>query len=224
MLTAGSSTGRPGSAPSPRTQVRTSPYGVGVERPDGFVPDGCGRRPEFVIRPRAAEDVPVLCGVLARQQPTSGYPLMWPLPFPVERFVVRDRELGAWVAELDGMPVGHVCITGVVDGDDGVARLWAEGAGVDIDRLGCVSAYFVDHDLRGRGVGGALLDAAVASVRLRGRVPVLDVTHGSGTAAVVFRRRGWREVGRARPSWLPEGAPPLILMTLPPQEARSPDA
>ena len=51
--------------------------------------------PVVEIRRRRHEDLPALVEVLAAQQPTSRYPMRWPLPFPIEQFVVRDGELAA---------------------------------------------------------------------------------------------------------------------------------
>jgi len=50
------------------------------------------------IRPRRDDDVAVLADLLIEQQPVSRYPYRWPLPFPVEDFLVRDGEQAAWVA------------------------------------------------------------------------------------------------------------------------------
>lgn len=168
----------------------------------------------WTIRPRRPDDVPGLCEVLARQQPVSGYPVEWPLPFPVEGFVVRDRELRAWTAEAAGRPVGHVGVRSVEDDPAGMAQTWADAAGLALDRLGEITALFIDLDQRGRGVGGALLDEAESWIVAQGRVPVLDVARGGGTAAAVYRHRGWTEVGRARPPWLPDDLPAVTLMAL----------
>jgi GNAT superfamily N-acetyltransferase len=169
-----------------------------------------------IIRPRRADDVSALCEVLATQQPGSRYPHVWPLPFPVEQFIVREVEEQAWVADVGGRPVGHVAARGVVDRDEGIASRWAEAAGTGMDGLVCVSVLFVDRDLRRRGLGGALLDTAVRWGRNAGRVPVLDVVDHAGEAARFYRRRGWVEIGEARPSWLQDTEPPLLLMILPP--------
>jgi len=171
---------------------------------------------ELCIRARVDADVLRLSEVLAAQQPGSGYPLRWPLPTSVERFLVRLSETQAWVAEVGGQPVGHVATEAVLERDDGLARGWAAGAGVDIDALECLSVLFVDGNLRGHGIGDVLLTTAIAAIRARGRVPVLDVVHQEGVAAAMYRRRGWQEVGRASPPWLGEGHPPLLLMVLPP--------
>ena len=45
-----------------------------------------------LIRARRDDDLPELARVLAEQQPVTRYPLRWPLPFPVEQFLVRATE------------------------------------------------------------------------------------------------------------------------------------
>lgn len=165
------------------------------------------------IRPRRLDDVAILAGVLTRQQPHSGYPLRWPLPFDAHQMIVREGELAAWTAELGGAPVGHASLTEVAD--DELGRLWSQGAGRTVTELACLSALFLDHTLQGRGIGGQLLDTAVAFARQRGLTPVLDVVSSNGPAIPVYRHRGWVEVGRARPQWLPDSEPPVLMMVLP---------
>ncbi len=165
------------------------------------------------IRSRRPADVPVLADVLGRQQPHTGYPLRWPLPFDARQMIVREGELGAWTAELGGTPVGHASLTDVAD--DELGQLWSRGAGRPVTELACLSALFLEHTLQGRGIGGQLLDTAVAFARQRGLTPVLDVVSGTGPAIAVYRHRGWVEVGRARPHWLPDSEPPVLMMVLP---------
>ncbi|WP_244931771.1 GNAT family N-acetyltransferase [Nocardioides sp. W7] len=157
------------------------------------------------VRTRTAADLPALVDLLARQQAGSHYPLRWPLPFPVEQFVVRDTEEAAWVAEVDGEVVGHVTVARVAD----PSAFRTEG------KLAAVSVLFVADEVRGEGVGARLLDTAVDWIRARGRVPVLDVVPRHSRAVEVYRRRGWVEVARQRPDWLPAAEADLILMVLP---------
>ncbi|WKN49432.1 GNAT family N-acetyltransferase [Nocardioides sp. Arc9.136] len=159
-----------------------------------------------VVRPRRPDDVPVLVEVLAEQQPGSRYPMRWPLPFPVERFLVRGTEEAAWVAELDGRVVGHVAVCSVPD---------PEVFGVPGD-LVSVAVLFVGLAVRGTGTGGLLLDTAVAWAHEHERLPVLDVVPRHSRAIAVYRHRGWVEVGRVRPDWLPADEDDVVLMTLPP--------
>jgi hypothetical protein len=48
--------------------------------------------PSPVVRPRERCDLPTLVRSLGEQQPTSSYPMRWPLPFPVEQFIERDGQ------------------------------------------------------------------------------------------------------------------------------------
>ena len=175
--------------------------------------------PEILIRPRRDEDLPVLESVLAAQQPASRYPLRWPLPFPVREFIVRPDELVALVALDAGRVVGHVSVTAVLPGDLGEA--WATGAGHPISEMACLSVLFVDHTVRGRRIGGALMDAAEGWIFDRALVAVLDVVTANERPLAVYRHRGWREVGRARPDWLPDTEPPVILMAKNPPAVRA---
>lgn len=166
-------------------------------------------RAAVALRPRTPDDLPALVALVAAQQPLTAYPLRWPLPFPVEDFVVRPTERVAWVAELDGAVVGHVAVA--APGEDlrpVLDDVLGPGAAL------VVSVLVVAHEHAGRGVGGALLDRAVAWVREQGRVPALDVVPTHERAVGLYRSRGWREVGRLHPDWLPDGRPDLLVMAL----------
>jgi GNAT superfamily N-acetyltransferase len=176
------------------------------------VPSTAGRI-QALVRPRVAGDLPALGDALAAQQPASGYPHRWPLPYPVEEFIVRASEERAWVAELGGRAVGHVSVTTV--GDDRHGAIWAAGAGRPVAELGCISVLFVAPDAQGHGIGGMLLDTAVGHLRDQGRTPVLDVDRHDGVAHAVYLRKGWRVVGEARFDWQRPDAPPARLFVLP---------
>ncbi|WP_344249549.1 GNAT family N-acetyltransferase [Isoptericola hypogeus] len=169
--------------------------------------------PAVVVRDRVPADLPALAEVLAAQRPASGYPHRWPLPFPVEEFLVRPDEERAWVAESGGRMLGHVSVTTVPD--DRYGAIWSAGAGRPVAELGCVSVLFVAPAAQGRGVGGALLDVAVAHLRDQDRTPVLDVDDRDGVAHAVYLHRGWRVVGEARFDWQRPEAPPARLLVLP---------
>ena len=167
----------------------------------------------MTIRPRTADDVPALVGILEAQQADTGYPVRWPLPYPVEDFLVRRTELAAWVAADGDAVVGHVAVTDVASGWD--ADGWTTGTGRPAGDLAAVSVLFVDRAAAGAGVGSTLLATAVAHCRSIGRLPVLDVVSESTRAVELYQRHGWQVVGRARPPWLPPGRDPLLLMALP---------
>lgn len=166
-----------------------------------------------VVRERTGDDIPALAEVLAAQQPHSGYPQNWPLPFPVESFIARADEDGAWVAELGDRVVGHVAVSRVEPGLE--ADLWTAGTGRAREELAAVAVLFVDHTVTGKGVGKALLATAVAAIRGSGRTPVLDVVQETVSAVELYRRNGWQVVGEGRPWWLPDDHLPVLFMALP---------
>lgn len=173
--------------------------------------------------------------VLAEQQPSSRYPFRWPLPFPTQEFIARPQELAAFVAELEGVVVGHVCVQSVqgqalthAHDDDALDRAWSRGHGRPVTELATVSALFTALSARGHGAGGALLDTAVEWIRGQGMAPCLDVVPAHSVALQVYEARGWTRVGEARPPWLPADEPAVIAMILPDDEdpsaeSRSPE-
>ena len=167
---------------------------------------------DLVVRPREVADVTALGEVLATQRGASRYPLRWPLPFPVEEFVVRPDDLAAWTALLDGRPVGHVSAQRAAD--EVVLPLWERGHGRPADRLGVVGTLFVDPGVRGRGLGRLLHDTAVGWLREHDLGPCLDVVPIHAAAQAMYAAAGWREVGRVRPRWLPYGEPDVVAMVL----------
>ncbi len=179
-------------------------------RPGWCLCDDRGVSRAALIRPRRDGDVAVLADLLIEQQPVSHYPYRWPLPFPVEDFLVRDHEQAVWAAELDGTVVGHVMVASVE------SELSADRGGTGCAEPAVVSAMFVGGGVRGRGVGGGLLETAVAWARERGRVPVLDVVPIPDTALGFYCHHGWVEIGRRWVDWLPADEPHVLSLALPP--------
>jgi GNAT superfamily N-acetyltransferase len=168
-----------------------------------------------IIRPRREQDLPALAEVLADQQALTGYPVRWPLPFPVEQFLVRSTEERSWVAELDGRVVGHASACR----PDGELRdLFV--AAVGTEEIAELAVLFVATDATGIGIGGRLIDTVVGWIRAAGRLPVLDVVPTHERALEIYRRRGWQVVGETRPDWLPDL--PLVLMALDGKQAAGP--
>lgn len=165
------------------------------------------------IRDRRDDDLPALAEILERQQPVSGYPMQWPLPYPTDRFIRRRAELDAWVAELDGRVVGHVALHAAEN--DELGRLWSRAHGVPVSSLRCVGVLYVDPDVGRRGVGSALLTTATGHAHADGGAAVLDVVAERAGPLELYRRHGWREIGRLRPDWLPADAEPVVVMILP---------
>lgn len=99
--------------------------------------------------------------------------------------------LAAYVAERDGEIVGHVAVTRV--GLDTATDLrWREITGHPVADLAGVGQLFVRPSFRGRGIGRALVEAALADIRSRGLVPVLEVVTHEYLAPAYAHGHGWR--------------------------------
>lgn len=170
--------------------------------------------PDLLIRPRRDDDVPALVDLLFRQQSETQYPFHWPPDRSPEDFLRRPTESEAWVADLEGAVVGHVAIQLVAD-DDELGTVWAAAHGVPVAALRCISVLFADRRLARRGIGSALLERATQRVLDGDGAPVLDVVAEHHDARNLYLSRGWVEVGRSRPAWLPATAEPVYLMILP---------
>ena len=137
---------------------------------------------EVRLRARTADDIPVLAASLLEQQAESRYPFRDPLPVPIEEFLHTDDALGAWVADVDGVPVGHVCRVGPAHGFPGADDLNAVCAaayGCGPGDLTWVSALFVARGARGRGLGRRLLECVVIDAKPERSAPVPGGAPGS---------------------------------------------
>lgn len=149
---------------------------------------GRRERPTHRIRRRTDKDLGACARLLRVVHGQSRYPVYWP---ERPRAWLAEGVLDAWVAEHLGEVLGHVAVATV--GGDGASRLrWRELTGRDPAELGVVSKFFVRPRVRRHGVGTALLDVAVADIRARGLVPVLDVVSASEDAIRLFDDLGWR--------------------------------
>jgi len=99
--------------------------------------------------------------------------------------------LAAYVAERDGEIVGHVAVTRV--GLDRATDLrWREITGHPVTDLAGVGQLFVRPSFRGQGIGRSLVDAALADIRSRRLVPVLEVVTHESLAPAYAHGHGWR--------------------------------
>lgn len=182
--------------------------------------DGELRGP-VLIRRRTPADLPPLGAALLAQQAETAYPFRNPLPVPLEVFLRAEDAQGAWTAELGGQPVGHVCRTGPA-GDfadaDLLNAVCARAHGCEVGELTWVGALFVAPEMRGRGIGGLLLERVIADAREAGLRPCLEVLPVHPAALGLYLATGWHEVHRLRPEWLREAAgetgPDVLVMVL----------
>ena len=97
------------------------------------------------MRRRAVEDLPGCVRVLEAVHAANAYPMWWPAD--PAGWLSPVGWTAAWVAELAGVVVGHVCVVRGVE-DPLVTSLTGAGP----DRLGMVSRLFVAPEARGRGL------------------------------------------------------------------------
>jgi GNAT superfamily N-acetyltransferase len=184
-----------------------------------------------VIRPRTDADLDELLRLLLEQQPSTGYPEgwpeSWPDSWPLIDFIRRDTEYSAFVAEVGRRLVGHVSVlrpsAPVLGGTaDDPETHWMAAHGRPLEELAVVACLFVADEQRGRGVGGALLDAAVADVTARGLGACLDAVNGRSPAVSVYLHRGWELVAECRPYWATTAAPVVAMVWRPSEGSDGP--
>lgn len=133
-----------------------------------------------------------MCENLARSvHRTDGYPPR--SADDLRAFITSAGALGAWVAEVDGIVVGHVALN--PSSSPEVIELAREGVGCAADQLAVVARMLVEPSARRRGVGAALLETAADAARRRGRWPILDVASHFAAAIGLYESCGWLPIG-----------------------------
>ncbi len=100
-----------------------------------------------------------------------------------------------WQARSEGAPVGMIGLWDPVHDTGGSA-----GLPQDADVAPFVISMFVLPTARHRGVGRALLNAALDEARARGyRQIVLDVTEGNAAAVALYQSAGFRVAEERQP-------------------------
>ena len=141
------------------------------------------------IRRRRTKDLGACARLLRVVYSDGQYPVHWP---DAPRAWLSDADvIDAWVVERQGEILGHIALSKV--GLDPFSALrWRELTGHLPPELARVSRFFVRPLVRRRGIGAALLDVAVAEIRRRGLIPVVDVVSTSADAIKLFEDRDWR--------------------------------
>ncbi|MGL5829866.1 MAG: GNAT family N-acetyltransferase [Angustibacter sp.] len=159
------------------------------------------------IRPRTDDDLPALAAVLVEVHATDGYPvegvddpLAW-LDLP--------NAIGAWTAELDGRPVGHIALTEPGPGDE-APHLLAQQHGSEPTAV--LGRLFVSPSARGQGLAEQLTRTAMDAATAAGRRAVLDVMLKDRSAIRLYRRLGWRAIGSFEHSVAPGNAHSAVAM------------
>ena len=141
------------------------------------------------LRPRHPKDVAACARLLRVVHYESHYPEQ--LVDAPRAWLSHGDVLDAWVVERQEEILGHVAISRVGH-DTTTAFRWREMTGREPTELASVSRLFVRPKARRLGLGSALLDAAVAEIRSRGLIPVLQVADSHPDAVRLFEQGGWR--------------------------------
>jgi GNAT superfamily N-acetyltransferase len=138
--------------------------------------------------------------ILRRVHDVDGYPSVWPSD-PIRRLTGDEDDLGAWIADQDGPPLGHVGLSPAAT--QPAAQVPGLAAQRPVQQRGLVVRAFIAPDARGAGVGRRLPQQAVDAAHHRGLWPVRDVRQaGRPGASRLCATAGWRRVGemQRRPS------------------------
>ncbi|NJQ14554.1 GNAT family N-acetyltransferase [Streptomyces bohaiensis] len=147
-----------------------------------------------IVRPLLPGDLPLLADLLVKVHAVDGYPVEGVADPTV--WVSSPAVLRSWVAELDGVVVGHVALM-AADGED-AARLIRKGdrdESFAADELRALARLFVSPDARNRSVGRLLVRTVMDHAQAAGQRLVLDVLHKDQAATRLYRRLGWRYLG-----------------------------
>jgi GNAT superfamily N-acetyltransferase len=152
-----------------------------------------------LIRARTDADVDACVEVMRRTHEVDGYPRYWPAK--PDRFLQAKQETDAFVAVTrEGGPPGEgERVVGQVALHDAagepVEALACAATGLDPGGLAVLARLLVDPDVRGRGVGRALVRQAVARAHETGRRPVLDVLRETPGPIALYESEGWERLG-----------------------------
>ncbi len=164
-----------------------------------------------MIRRRRSEDLAACLALLREVHLDDRYPSRWPRD-PAQWLAGRER-LAAWVSETDGTLDGHLSLHAT---DPSRARReWLSALGVPAERIAVVSRFFVARSARGRGIGGALMQAAEQHVAPQGIRLALNVADHNLDAVAFYERSGWRRVGTASLALDDGSALPLLVYVKP---------
>lgn len=144
----------------------------------------------MMVRERRPADVAGCVAALREVHEADRYPTAWPAD--PAAWLDPAGTTAAWVAELDGAVVGHVCVAPAPD------TTVAARTGVPAAGLVAVKRLFTTPSARGRGVAAALVAVAAAHA---GDGVWLDVVDGE-PAVAFYERLGWRRVGTRPADWV----------------------
>ena len=165
-----------------------------------------------IVRPRLQPDMDACVSLLRELHEHDNYPLAWPAdPYA---WLCGHRQVMAWVASRGDAICGHVALT-IPRSGAAATRAWEKVLRVQQPGLLSVAQLFVSLQARGCGIGGRLLDTALAAARAKGAAPVLEVITLNRQAIALYQARGWRRIGSVHYDWLPHDEQSLLFIAPP---------
>jgi GNAT superfamily N-acetyltransferase len=143
------------------------------------------------IRRRRSGDLAMTGRLMDVVHYESRYPAI--RPEPPRAWLDHPDVHAAWVCERIGRILGHVAVSEVAR-DRASALRWRETTERSPDEMMAVSRFFVRPTARRQGIGTALLDVAVAEIRRRHRLPVVEMISARRDGFPFLVSRGWRLV------------------------------
>lgn len=145
--------------------------------------------PNSAVRTRQNDDLQPCADALVKVHATNGYPVEG-VADPVG-WLKPANLVASWVAELDGVVVGHVVVTEPNSSDDAANLYDGDGSPLVLGRL------FVAPEARGCSLAEQLTRAVMEYAAESGRPLVLDVMDKDQAAIRLYERLGWRFLGTA---------------------------
>lgn len=157
----------------------------------------------MLVRDRLPADAKALEAIATETHVLDGYPKY--LPTDMRSFLLDADALGAWVAEERGQVIGQVALH--LQSSPEVMHIARSATGLDDSQLVVLARLLVAPVARRRGVGRALVGAALAEAKRLGRRVVLDVVTEHESAIAMYERDGWTRVGEVE--WCLDDGRPL---------------
>ncbi|KAI1392216.1 acyl-CoA N-acyltransferase [Hypoxylon trugodes] len=147
------------------------------------------------IRPREDSDIPTCLRILDAVYKSTGYPVGG-VNNSVSFFTKNET---AWVAEVNGMVVGHISLTKASSENVAVA-LWKQRYPEDID-IAVLGRLFVHPESRRGGVASRLIETVIEESRRTGQRLLLFALVKDQDAIRLYRRMGWNHFGSTIFRW-----------------------
>ncbi|OLV18764.1 hypothetical protein BOO71_0004669 [Deinococcus marmoris] len=147
------------------------------------------------IRPRTDADFPALAEALRGTHRADAYPSVWPAD--PAAFLAPPLTLGAWVAEVRGVPVGQVVLRAAPE----PVPEWIAATGLPARKVAFLSRLLVAPESQGQGLARQLFRAAWGEARRLNRRAILDVQADAPAPIALYDSEGWVRVATLPAPW-----------------------